>query len=199
VTGYEGKTKGIALLKLKLIPESLSSSPKIMLLEHKLIDTSNSFDPAFFDPALTNVMYLGEKFFLVSAENSYSLDLRGNLKSLRPAFGGQNLEARIWIKYLRRGRLYESHTNGDSWNYVGDGRSALASTYTRAGRITFMYEFDRLYEVRMQEKKWYQLDTKGLPQNRISGINLLQDTLYVSTQGAGVYKKAVADLKRIEN
>jgi hypothetical protein len=91
------------------------------------------------------------------------------------------------------GNIYISINKGDNWSkYIGLPLSDWEANKVK-DRLIFWDGFN-LVDYDLKTLKIRPLSRKGIPHNDISSVSYLSDTIYVSTLGTGMYKKAYKDL-----
>lgn len=97
--------------------------------------------------------------------------------------------------YISVHGMYVSFDNGDSWSYANNGLNTDRGIrdFAPYGRHLFVSTENGVFVTSNYGQNWYECND-GLTNLNTSSIKILNDTLYVGTNGKGVWKRAIEDI-----
>jgi hypothetical protein len=155
---------------------------------------------------VTAIQFVGNQFFIGNASPllTYTLDLSGNLKKIEIPMTNQVLQN---FFALGKDSIMGVGTQNEMFLSTDNGRSFsfYASVTSNTGLVTLKYHYfkNRLfihnkinfYEWNLSNNKFIEYDKTGVPDYLfMNNFHLIKDTLFITTEGGGVYQKAFSDL-----
>ena len=151
-----------------------------------------------------SIQFLSNRFYVTTTNNSYDVDATGNLRrftldqpnSALSKFFEIGQDSIVGISQLNE--LFLSINGRTDWQRTATITGTHFSTFKfyRFKNRQFLSTGLSLYEWNLDNNDLAFFNISGLPDNNLVEFHLIKDTLFVTTEGSGVYKKAFNDLQK---
>lgn len=97
--------------------------------------------------------------------------------------------------YINYKGFYVSRDNGKTWTPASNGINPgnYISSFVPHGESLFITSQNGIFYTDNFGQSWYSLNS-GLPNRNLSGIKILNDTIYLGTNGNGIWKCAISQI-----